>query len=125
MNSIFDWLIKYAGGIVTIVTAVTLLSTQKKYLAKKLSAGNTGERLQAIEQSLSQQNKITGKLLHSLFFSACRRALNRGYTSLDELEDISMLYESYKSLNFNGYGDELYKKVTELKTDKELTERKE
>ena len=125
LPSIFDWVVKYAGGVVTIVTAAALLATQKKYLVKKLSAGDTDTRLKALEHTLSQEKKVIGTMLHSLFFAACRRAINRGYTTHDELEDIAYLYESYKALGFNGYGDQLYKKVMELKTDKELTERKE
>ena len=125
LPTIFDWIVKYAGGVVTIVTAAALLATQKKYLVKKLSAGDTDTRLKALEHTLSQEKKVIGTMLHSLFFAACRRAINRGYTTHDELEDIAYLYESYKALGFNGYGDQLYKKVTELKTDKELTERKE
>ena len=120
IHTILEWLVKYAGGVVTILTAVALISPYRQKIFKRLSAENSADRLTAIEDTLSQQKEINGKLLHSLFFSACRRAINRGWTTLDEIEDVNNLYETYKALNFNGYGDSLYKKFSDLKTDKEL-----
>ena len=115
-----EWVVKYAGGVVTILTAIALLSPYGKHLINRLAAGSTDKRLKAMEHTLSQEHEIIGTMLHSLFFSACRRAINRGWTTLDEIEDVNSLYETYKALNFNGYGDQLYKKFLDLKTDKEL-----
>ena len=120
LPSLFDWLIKYAGGVVTIITAIALLSPLAKTTTSRLAAGSTNQRLESMEQAMSQQNEIIGIVLHTLYFEACRRAINRGYTSIDELEDIKYLHKSYKSLNFNGLADALYEKVLDLKTKEEL-----
>ncbi|MBR0383995.1 MAG: hypothetical protein IJH61_04850 [Eubacteriaceae bacterium] len=120
IHTILEWVVKYAGGVVTILTALALVRPITRKIILRLSSGNSADRLTAIEDTLSQQKEINGKLLHSLFFSACRRAINRGWTTLDEIEDVTSLYETYKALNFNGYGDQLYKKFSDLKTDKEL-----
>ena len=120
IHTILEWVVKYAGGVVTILTAIALLSPYGKHLINRLAAGSTDKRLKAMEHTLSQEHEIIGTMLHSLFFSACRRAITRGYTSLDELEDIKQLHKSYKALNFNGFGDALFQKVLDLKTKEEL-----
>lgn len=44
----------------------------------------------------------------------CKKALARGYRTLEETIDIKKLYTAYKALGGNGSGDELYNLFVQL-----------
>ena len=59
-------------------------------------------------------------LLHDTLYEQCSRALKCNEISISALNNIDQLYTSYKGLNGNGTGTEIYKRVKKLKiVDKE------
>lgn len=52
--------------------------------------------------------------LHSLILKECHKYIKRGYIVAWELEDLEMLYKSYKSLGGNGTVEQFYYEVLKL-----------
>ena len=59
-------------------------------------------------------------LLHDTLYAQCRRALKCGYISVSDLNNIEQLYTSYRGLNGNGTGTEIYNRVKKLKIIEEV-----
>lgn len=51
---------------------------------------------------------------HDRIFSLCEQYLERGYVTLDELENLEYIFNPYKELGGNGTGERLYEAVNKL-----------
>lgn len=51
---------------------------------------------------------------HDRIYNLCEIYLNRGYVTLDELENLEYIYKPYKMLGGNGTGERLYEQVNAL-----------
>lgn len=87
-----------------------------KYVLKKLAerkqhvdalTESSERRFSALEQSLRA-------LQHDRIYQLTDKYIERGYVSLDELENLSKIFESYKALGGNGLGERKFNFVQKL-----------
>lgn len=66
--------------------------------------------------SLRKKNidKALKGLLHDKIYENCIHYINRGFVTVDELENLNYIYEPYRALGGNGTGEALYKEVQSL-----------
>lgn len=70
------------------------------------------------EDTKNQQQKLIEEgllaVLHDRLYQACRYQLSRGYTTVEEMNNIKHLYDAYHALGGNGTGTELYMRCMAL-----------
>lgn len=59
-------------------------------------------------------DKALKGLLHDKIYDNCIKYIDRGYVTVDELENLNYIYEPYRALGGNGTGESLYKEVQSL-----------
>ncbi len=69
----------------------------------------TNDRLDSHESALVA-------ILHDKLFSKCTEYLEQGWCSVEEMDNLSYLYDSYHKLGGNGTGSAIYNRVLELPT---------
>lgn len=79
------------------------------FITKKLYSRVQSE---IAEQKLLKEG-ITA-LQHNCLFIECRQCIARGEVTVEELQNLEMLYTSYHALGGNGTGTALYEKVKAL-----------
>jgi hypothetical protein len=67
----------------------------------------TEERFQRIESA-------NLALLHDKIYQQCSHFLEKGWISVDDLENLEYIWNGYRSLGGNGTGEHLYHKVIAL-----------
>ena len=119
------------GGLVTAV--IIIVTSAHKYLIKpvqdmtikKLDDEKRIEDLEkkivglegkndAIELELSLNKESQQALLHDRIYQMCTFLLHRGYTTVEDLENLKYLFEPYRKGGGNGTAQILYDKVKEL-----------
>lgn len=68
------------------------------------------------EKRLENLEYATRSILHDKIYTKSEDYLERGYVTIEELNNLDYLYRGYKALNGNGTGDSLYQKVLDLPT---------
>lgn len=97
------------------------LSTHDKTQAEEQRQDKQDERLDCLETRVNeiikmQQATAVGirTMLHDRLYQAINYNLCRGWTTLDDFDNITHLYDAYVSLDGNGTGKELYERVKKL-----------
>lgn len=71
-------------------------------------------QLNSVQDDLTGHNDIFKALLQHELFQTARTALEHGYITEMELENLELLYNPYKALNGNGTAERLYKECCNL-----------
>lgn len=116
----------FLSSLIVVMTAVSMIypKTRKAIMRHlqdkgKLQRMDTdrrqlNSRLDAVDDRLDVVELSSVTILHDRLYSACTRAVKRGWTTLTELDNIEHLYGVYHQLGGNGTGTELYKRVKQL-----------
>lgn len=106
--SVFKDLFGVAFGSVIIVMVQRVLKRfkERKQL-NKLVIQETNERFQMLENALIA-------LQHDRLYRLTEEYIERGYVTLDELDNLDYLFSSYKALGGNGSGERRYNLVQKL-----------
>ena len=72
------------------------------------------DKLVQIDRDLQQRRRISRALLHHEIFQTARQALEKGYISEYELENLDELYKPYKAIGGNGTAEKLYNDCKDL-----------
>ncbi|RSU11561.1 hypothetical protein CBF29_07725 [Vagococcus elongatus] len=77
------------------------------------------EDLESKSRRTEQMEKINSEaniaILHNKIYKTARGYIERGWVTVEELNDLECLHTSYKEYGGNGTGDRLYNSVLELK----------
>ena len=74
----------------------------------------------AIKHLWSQQHSIRDgmlALMHDRIFTICTDCIDKKYATVEEMRNLTYLYEPYHALGGNGTGTEMYKRVMSLPTE--------
>ncbi len=64
------------------------------------------------QQELIEEGLLA--VLHDRLYQACRYHLRKGWTTIEEMNNIKHLYGAYHNLGGNGTGTELYERCMDL-----------
>lgn len=59
-------------------------------------------------------------ILHDLVYKYCEKAILRGYTTFNEFDNITALYEVYEKIGGNGTGSKLYEEFSKLEKRQDI-----
>ena len=90
-----------------LLTGITGCSA---YMLKKVYADFKRDRTE--QEVLKAGMKA---LLHDSLFHNCEQYISKGEITVDELDNLTTLYESYHALGGNGTGTALYERCKNLK----------
>lgn len=100
--------------------AILILSTATKYLYKQLVKEFT-TRNEQLDNVTARQGILTRGLLailHDRLYTECERLIGRGSVTIDELNNLTHIYNGYHALGGNGTGTALYERcVSTLKIE--------
>lgn len=77
------------------------------------------EEKDLVNRRLEGLEKANVAILHNKIYRQCDHHLTDGYITIDDLDDLSYLFNAYKSLGGNGTGEVLYNKVKSLPNKKQ------
>lgn len=98
------------NSIVIAVFGSSIFGITMGYTKKVLKkVKNTNDRLDSHEAALVA-------MLHDKLFSKCTEYLDRGWCSVEEMDNLSYLYDSYHNMGGNGTGSAIYNRVLTLPT---------
>lgn len=60
------------------------------------------------------RGKVFKSLAHNALFYECKRLIDKGSMTTDELENLNYLWEGYHGMGLNGSGECLYNRCKEL-----------
>lgn len=95
------------GGVFSII-----LGSMKVVMKK---SRDTDDRLKTHDAALIA-------ILHDKLYTKCNEYITRGYATVDEINNLRYLYDSYHDLGGNGTGTKLYERVINLPTKQEVQE---
>lgn len=98
----------FGGGVFSII-----YSSTKAILNK---SRDTDDRLKSHDAALIA-------ILHDKLYTKCNEYITRGYATVDEINNLRYLYDSYHDLGGNGTGTKLYERVLNLPTKQGGTEK--
>ncbi len=94
---------------VLLITGVSISAIVKKYLSwKKENIKKTNMRLEILEEGQVA-------ILHNKIYMVCLHHIEKGFVTVDDLEDLDYLFKPYKKLGGNGTAEKLYEEVQSLK----------
>lgn len=105
------WLETLFTTILTIFTFVGKALYSK--VKKELKAYTTNQKKESEEQALLKSALVA--LLHDRLYFACQEYIKVGEITIDDLDNLGMMYEIYHSLGGNGTGTNLYNRCCKLK----------
>lgn len=74
--------------------------------------------MMAARKDRDNQRRALLALLHSKIYENCTIQIERGYTTISELDNLEYLWEGYSGLGGNGTGEKLVTDVKNLKVRK-------
>lgn len=74
--------------------------------------------MMAARKDRDNQRRALLALLHSKIYEKCTIQIERGYTTISELDNLEYLWEGYSGLGGNGTGEKLVTDVKNLKVRK-------
>ena len=95
---------------------ITFYSIYKSQKAKRL------KKDQMLEEKLDSLEDGVKALLHNKIYSNSQSHLIEGSISIEDLDDLTHLFSSYKALGGNGTCEAIYNKVLKLSNIKEKNE---
>lgn len=102
---LFDFIVKY-----WLEFAFTLIVTFLSFLIKRLYSKFKQE---ITTQKLLREGMIA--MLHDRLYQLCTNYIANGEITVDELENLELLYNSYHNLGGNGTGTALFNRCKDLK----------
>lgn len=69
---------------------------------------------QDLVERLAMQERATLASLHDRIYQEGTRLLDKGWASVDEIDNFSHLYQPYRELGGNGTGEAMFKRVMDL-----------
>lgn len=93
-------------GVKRLLTLV-LRAITKKQQKEKAELENMKGKLSALEIAMKA-------LSHDKIYKLTDEYIDRGWVTLDELDNLEYLYTAYRSLGGNGTGEKRYKRVQDL-----------
>lgn len=117
--SIFGSMVKFSKWIRTHAKAkesARKAEAEERVKVRKEEKDLVNRRLEGLE-------KANVAILHNKIYRQCEQHLLEGFITIDDLDDLSYLFNAYKSLGGNGTGETLYNKVKNL-PNKEMKEGK-
>ncbi|EMF0284157.1 hypothetical protein KGD03_000830 [Enterococcus hirae] len=112
-----DKVLEVNGILVTLGAGSIFSLICKLFKQLKVQRQKTEERFQKIESA-------NLALLHDKIYQQCSYFLEKGWVSIDDLENLEYIWKGYKELGGNGTGEALYNKVIAL-PNKSVMEEKE
>lgn len=107
------------GGVAYIIRALRKLYKEQKdqtYLIvetdKRLK--KTDKRLKEIEEASELRKKGLVALQHDRIYTECDRIREKGTISVEEMQNLEKLYNTYAANGGNGTAKKLYEEVIEL-----------
>lgn len=94
------------SAILLLIKKIISRLKERKDL-NKLVVQNTEKRFQVLERAMIA-------IQHDRIYSLTEEYLTRGYVTLDELDNLDYLYNSYKEQGGNGSGERRYMLVQKL-----------
>ena len=76
--------------------------------------GSMNLKLDQISKEIEEARGIYKALLHHEIFITSKAAIERGYISAMELQNLDELYKAYRNLNGNGTAQRLYQEAQRL-----------
>lgn len=108
MNDFVEF-ITNINTFVLLITGFSLSAILKKYLSwKKKNIEKTNYRLEVLEEGQVA-------ILHNKIYMISLHHIDKGYVTLDDLEDLDYLFKPYKKLGGNGTAEKLYDEVQSLR----------
>lgn len=108
--------LKSGNAVIKYFVTKTKLAKEKdegliemKGLLEELAADNV-----EIKSTLRVHKRSNVSILHDKVYRNCREYLKVGYVTVEQLDNLEYLYNSYKEQDGNGTGDNLYNRVMEL-----------
>ncbi|EOS7870849.1 hypothetical protein D7L76_RS07155 [Enterococcus hirae] len=102
-----DKLLEINGMLVTLGAGSIISLFVRVFKQLKYQRQKTEERFQKIESA-------NLALLHDKIYQQCSYFLEKGWVSIDDLENLEYIWKGYKELGGNGTGEALYNKVIAL-----------
>lgn len=122
-----EWFLEVNSLILTIfgVGFFGLLTQFFKWIRKhaKIKEIARQEEKDLVNRRLVGLEKANVAILHNKIYRQCDEHLSDGFITIDDLDDLSYLFNAYKALGGNGTGEVLYNKVKELPNRKEVKQR--
>ena len=115
MGRIIDKMVEFQSIFYSFF-GLTFYSIYKTQKAKRL------KKDQMLEEKLDSLEDGVKALLHNKIYSNSQTHLIEGSISIEDLDDLTHLFSSYKALGGNGTGEAIYNKVLKLSNIKEKNE---
>ncbi|MBS4462295.1 hypothetical protein JXA27_06950 [Aerococcaceae bacterium zg-B36] len=123
----------FAKDFITVATPIALVLIKQYFDEKKgrqeiknkldnlsVDVSNLKNNVEEVMNiTLENRNGIRYTQRYRLYYDM-QKAISRGYTTVGDLEEISVLYESYHSLGGNGAVEALYEKYKNLEIKHEV-----
>lgn len=133
---VLDSVVHVAASILTLAALIALIwPKNRKWLIEKLTSEEKAKkkeedriinekRIEVLEEKQVMFNSIILVLLHDRLFQSCLLNIERGYTTIPDLENIDDIYKLYKKNGGNGTGTSLYETVHKLEIKGDIIEKK-
>ena len=105
------WLDALFTAILTVFTFAGKALYSK--VKKELTSYTAKQKEESEEQALLKSALVA--LLHDRLYFACQEYIKAGEITVDDLDNLGMMYEIYHALGGNGTGTNLYKRCCNLK----------
>ena len=105
------WLDALFTAILTVFTFAGKALYSK--VKKELTSYTAKQKEESEEQALLKSALVA--LLHDRLYFACQEYIKAGEITVDDLDNLGMLYEIYHALGGNGTGTNLYNRCCKLK----------
>lgn len=116
--NLYQW-ITYLTPVWVLLLAIFWKPLRKVITKEKTRLTTIENQLVEVQDSLNERKEISKALLHHEIFQTARTALDRGYISEIELENLELLYTPYKAIGGNGTAERLYEKCCSLPHEKQ------
>lgn len=110
---LYHW-ITYLTPIWVLLVAIFWKPIRNLFTKEKNRLTTIENQLIKVQEDLDERKSISRALLHHEIFQTARTAIENGYITEIELENLETLYEPYKNLGGNGTAERLYKECQEL-----------
>lgn len=116
--NLYQW-ITYLTPVWGLLVIIFWKPIRRLLTKEKTRLTNIEGQLDKVQIDLDERKEISKALLHHEIFQTARIALEQGYISEIELENLELLYVPYKKLGGNGTAERLYNQCKNLPNKKE------
>lgn len=115
---LYQW-ITYLTPIWVLLVAIFWKPIKSFFTKEQSRLTNIENQLVKVQEDLDERKTISRALLHHEIFQTARTAIENGYITEIELENLETLYEPYRNLGGNGTAQRLYEECKKLPHKKE------